>query len=267
MRYKSVNFTFSMKEHKYRHTLTVTGAEIIVGKLQRSVLKRQSPRFNTTLGSTSLTWIQWFPHEELATFDWVLHRRGQKVWKCWNTWESSSNKGGLNGNSSGWEGPYLLLQGTFSAPGTTQEVGAKYHTTMALTPCQPCLSLLMPSVLSSPATSQDCISAPQGPSSPAPATPQQGESPCLAMGAPNWVHMFPGRWLKPGVGAAPRSHSCPAPGLAGGIGTGCQTLPWQTPWRLDTGISKESSCPKPANPGVDGKYLNPSLSKVPRPWG
>lgn len=82
MRYNSVNFTFSMTEQKYRHTLTVTGAEFIVGKLQRPVLTRQSPRLDTRLGSTSLPWIQRFSREELATFDWVLHRRRQEVWKC-----------------------------------------------------------------------------------------------------------------------------------------------------------------------------------------
>lgn len=43
----------------------------------------------------------------------------------------------------GW-GQYLLLQETFSVPGTTQKVSAKYHSTVSLTHHQRCLSLLTP---------------------------------------------------------------------------------------------------------------------------
>lgn len=87
----------------------------------------------------------------------------------------------------GW-GPHLLLQGIFSVPGTAQKVGAKSHTTTALTHRQPCLSLLTPLCVFPTLPQARAAFHPPGLSAPAPATPQQGQSPCLAMAPPNSVH-------------------------------------------------------------------------------
>lgn len=61
----------------------------------------------------------------------------------------------------GW-GPHLLLQGIFSVPGTAQKVGAKSHTTTALTHRQPCLSLLTPLWFSPPCHRPGLHFIPQG---------------------------------------------------------------------------------------------------------
>lgn len=80
----------------------------------------------------------------------------------------------------GW-GPYLLLQGTFSVPSTTRKV-------QNITPPWPwgtvspaCLCSPL-SVLSPPWHRPGSHFSPSGLSAPAPAAPQQGQSPCLAMG-------------------------------------------------------------------------------------
>lgn len=43
MKYNSVHFTFAMKGQQYMHTFTVTGAEMVVVKLQRPVLTNGLP--------------------------------------------------------------------------------------------------------------------------------------------------------------------------------------------------------------------------------
>lgn len=158
----------------------------------------------------------------------------------------------MNGNPSGWEG-----LGTISSP-SGNILSAWHHTkcgckishhhgpdTPSALPVPAHPALCYPH----PATGQSCISAPRA-VSPCPCNTTAGSVSMPGHGMLQTQSMLPGRWLKPGVGAAPRSHSCPASGLAAG-----------------TCISKESSCPKTANPEVEGKYLKPSLSKVPKPWG
>lgn len=83
---------------------------------------------------------------------------------------------------------------------------------------------------------QNLISAPQGPSAPAPAMPQQGQSP--APHNPAWPRgpragpthgpicwpiriPSPGTFPMPRAGSAPSAPRCPAPGQGGGTGPGC----------------------------------------------
>lgn len=91
----------------------------------------------------------------------------------------------------GW-GPHLLLQGIFSVPGTAQKVGAKSHTTTALTHRQPCLSLLTPLCFPHPATGQGCISSPRA-VSPCPCNTPAGPVSMPGHGMLQTQSMLPGR--------------------------------------------------------------------------
>lgn len=55
MRYNIISFTFCTKQQWYMHTFTITGAEMVIGKLLRLILTNILP--DLTLGWGSYAWL------------------------------------------------------------------------------------------------------------------------------------------------------------------------------------------------------------------